>query len=247
MLDSHTDRLRGLSVESNKLLHMGAPKLSAVRVSKSFPEANGLREVLNCVNANFRAGKSYSITGASGCGKSTLLHILAGVDDPTRGEVCLDGENIFSMTSQERRGLLSKVFGLVFQDPYLVRELTILENVMIRGLASGMAGSKCRRASMELLDRVGLGDRAMCYPTVLSGGEKQRVSIARAILGRPAFLLADEPTGSLDEETGEAIVELLLENIQLGQFGLIVVTHDQSVVSRMDSRMILRDGNLVEA
>ena len=224
---------------------MSGSLLSVDRINKVFLDGDGkCLEVLRGVTADFKPGNSYAITGASGCGKSTLLHVLAGLEEPTSGAVMFGGESLYGMPQLKRQMLLNKSFGLVFQEPYLIKELTILENVMIKGLICGLSRTECEKRAMSLLSAVELSHMAKNYPSTLSGGEKQRISVARAIFNEPDFVLADEPTGSLDDDSGDIVIDLLSGHYRKDKFGLIVVSHDPKVAKAMDRVMVLRSGVL---
>lgn len=192
-----------------------------------------------------------AISGASGCGKSTLLHILGALDTPDSGRVTFQGQDIFASAHARRREYTNRQVGFVFQFYHLLPELTALENVMLPRLvmhgamAWRSARRDARRESAELLERVGLLDRAQHRPKELSGGERQRVAIARALINRPALLLADEPTGNLDESIGREILTLLMEFSGAGQT-IVMVTHDPKVASRAHRRLVLTEGALRE-
>ncbi|HSW73886.1 MAG TPA: ATP-binding cassette domain-containing protein, partial [Candidatus Limnocylindria bacterium] len=186
------------------------------------------------------------ITGASGAGKSTLLHLLGGMDMPDQGSVFFDGHALGTMPDKQRRHVWNTSFGLVFQNPYLINELTVLENVMLKGLAGGLNHTACVTTAQHLLKAVGLEDKMDSKPSTLSGGQQQRVALARALFGKPAFLLADELTGNLDATTGAALVDFLLKCQQEWHMGIILSTHDMGIASRMQERLCLREGRLVE-
>lgn len=204
-------------------------------------EANKL-EVLRGITVSFLQGSSYAITGVSGSGKSTFIHLIAGLDNPTSGTVSFNGQNLATASQQFKDNFLRQSIGLVFQIPYLIAELSVLENVMIRGLLAGDSMAQCKKRAQELLDAVGIADKAACRPLSLSGGQQQRVALARAMFCRPAFLIADEPTGNLDEHTGRGIVELLLSCQREWQMGIIVSSHDDYVTQAMSNVYQIKDG-----
>ncbi|MFH0898569.1 MAG: ABC transporter ATP-binding protein [bacterium] len=215
-------------------------KLVAVNVKKDYWQGGKLLPVLKGINAEFCRGTSYAIIGASGHGKSTLLHILGGLDSATSGIVTFNGQDIFYVLDKEN--FRNKNLGFVFQFHYLLKELTVRENVMIWGMIAGENKKKCRLRADELLNVVGMSHRADFYPGQLSGGEQQRVSLVRAMFNKPAFLLADEPTGNLDEENAQVIVELLLQGCREWGMGLILCTHDKKVYDKMDKIFRLHNG-----
>lgn len=213
-------------------------------VEKTFGTKSQLTPVLVGINASFEQGKSYAIIGASGSGKSTLLHILGGLDVPSRGNVTFNGRPLTSFRASERNRLRNKQLGFVFQFHYLIHELTVQENVMLPGLIAGMSRSDCKERASELLRSVGLAHRETAMVSTLSGGEQQRVSVVRALFNKPAFLLADEPTGNLDAENG-AIVIALIERYQRDYgMGLVVCSHDEALYGRMGTVLTMKNGLL---
>jgi lipoprotein-releasing system ATP-binding protein len=219
--------------------------LRAHHITKTFTQGGITLEVLRGVSASFEQGNTYAITGVSGAGKSTLLHILAGLDTPTTGSVTFNGRDITTFSKSERAQWLNKHIGLVFQQPYLINELSVLENVITKGLIAGMPKAECYAKAAALLDKVGLSAKAECMPATLSGGQQTRVALARALLNEPTFLFADEPTGNLDEETAQGIVEVLLACQREWGMGVVVSSHDEYVVQRMGTVMQLSNGVLV--
>jgi putative ABC transport system ATP-binding protein len=191
------------------------------------------------------ARETAAIVGASGSGKSTLLSIIAGLDTPSEGTVRLVGQDIFSLSEDDRAALRAQKVGFVFQSFQLMANLSALENVMLPLELSGVRGA--RALATEMLGRVGLGQRLSHYPRVLSGGEQQRVALARAFVVKPAVLLADEPTGSLDFATGENVMQLMFElNKELGTT-LVLVTHDQAIAERCQRKITIEAGQVVPA
>lgn len=218
--------------------------LNTLNLKKSFLQGKKELHVLNGITVNFEQGKTYAITGVSGSGKSTLMHLLAGLDSPTAGIITYDKTDLGKLTPDARMKFLNKEIGLVFQDPYLIRELSVLENCMIKGLIAGKSFQTEISRAMDLLESVGLADKAYCRPGALSGGQQQRVAIVRAIFNRPTLLLADEPTGSLDEAMGNEIVNLLLKCQKEWGMGLIISSHDPIVYKRMEIIYHLHSGLL---
>lgn len=216
--------------------------LVARNLSKSYLQGGQHNQVLRSVNYTFQAGHTYAISGVSGTGKSTLVHLLAGLDAPTDGQVLFEGRDIAAFDATERSHFLNQSMGLVFQAPYLIKELSVLENVMLKGLIAHGNHAACVAEAMQLLASFGLSDKAHAYPADLSGGQQQRVAIARAFFGKPAFLLADEPTGNLDAATTDAVLDVLAQN---GQLGLIVTSHNERVCARMGTHLRLENGELV--
>ena len=211
--------------------------LSAVGVRKSYPSGDRRIEVLCGVDLRIAAGESVSIRGESGSGKSTLLNLLSGLDAPDAGEIRWDG----AAPAAGRRG---RYLGMVFQSFYLIPELDALENVLMAGRMLGSPGAESRARARDLLERVGLGGRASHLPAQLSGGERQRVAVARALMNSPRLLLADEPTGNLDERTGEAVIDLLLGLSRETGTALVLVTHNPAHAARTGRALTLHDGVL---
>lgn len=220
--------------------------LKADNVTKKYQQAEKELLVLNNVDASFEHNKTYAITGASGSGKSTLLYLLSGLDVPTSGSVFFNEVDIQSFSQEQRSHFLNKQVGLVFQQPYLIKELTILQNVMLKGLIAGKTESECTKKAYELLSNVGIADKSGSLPTELSGGQQQRVALARALFNEPLFLLADEPTGNLDNKTGNSIVDLLLTCQQQWGMGLIISSHDAYVTQKMETIYELKNGVLLQ-
>ncbi len=200
--------------------------------------------VLSSIDLEMEPESFLAVVGPSGSGKTTLLGLLAGLDKPTRGRVYLDGEDIFALTEDGRAEFRVQRVGFVFQTFYLLPTLTALENVLVplelRGAAKGL-----RREATALLERVGLGDRLDHFPAQLSGAEQQRVALARAFANRPKILFADEPTGNLDQEIGEGIVEMLGELNRDACTTLVMVTHDLSLAARAHRIVSLAGGRIV--
>lgn len=216
--------------------------LSVENLHKTFINGSNSLKILRNITVAFKQKSSYAIMGISGSGKSTFMHLLACLDTPTAGSVYFNDDNIGHMNSKDKDRFLQNSIGLVFQLPYLIGELSVLENIMIRGLVADMTPDQCRARSMELLDAVGIPDKAESKPLSLSGGQQQRVALARALFCRPAFLIADEPTGSLDEHTTQDIIELILICQREWGMGIIMSTHDSSVAMRMQTIYQLKDG-----
>jgi putative ABC transport system ATP-binding protein len=225
---------------------MTAPVLVARGITKVVRTHSGDAEelvILAAVDLEINAGESVAVVGASGSGKTTLLGILAGLDTPTSGSVALDGRELTQLTEEQRARLRGEVVGFVFQSFQLLGSLTALENVMLPGELRGDADP--RSDAMELLERVGLTERATHYPRQLSGGEQQRVAIARAFASRPKVLFADEPTGNLDTVTGARIIDLLFGLNAAYGTTLVLVTHDMRLADRCDRVIELDAGHVV--
>jgi putative ABC transport system ATP-binding protein len=200
--------------------------------------------VLTSIDLEVEAESFVAVVGPSGSGKTTLLGLLAGLDEPTRGRVYLDGEDIFALTEDGRAEFRLQRVGFVFQTFYLLPTLTALENVLVplelRGTAKGLTGE-----ATALLERVGLGDRLDHFPAQLSGGEQQRLSLARAFVNEPDIILADEPTGNLDSKNSDHIIELMLELHRIKQATIILVTHELHVAKGTQRILTLADGQII--
>lgn len=215
-----------------------APILSGRGLVKTYVSGNGRLSVLMGVNIGVAAGESVSIRGESGTGKSTLLHLLAGLDSPDAGELRWEGR---PAGSAERRG---RFLGMVFQSFYLMPELTARDNVLMAARMIARPRAAERERAADLLHRVGLAERAHHIPAQLSGGERQRVAIARALMNRPRLVLADEPTGNLDERTAESVIDLLLGLCRETATALVLVTHNPAHACRCDRQLTLHEGRL---
>ncbi len=222
-------------------------QVSVSSLCRSYPTAGDPLPILEDVDLVLEAGDSLAICGPSGSGKSTLLHILGTLDRPTSGSVAFDDTYPFSMNENELAAFRNRQIGFVFQDHYLLPQLTVLENVLIPRLAAGRVKPNHQSHARKLLEHVGMTDRLTHFPHELSGGERQRVAIARALLMQPAVLLADEPTGNLDPSTADDVVELLMTMTrQVYQAILVLVTHNPAVAGKCSRRMSLRNRTLVE-
>jgi len=220
----------------------GKAVLRARGIGKTVRSGSGELVILRAIDLEVAAGEAMAIVGASGSGKSTLLAILAGLDTPTAGTVHLDGTDLFALDEDARAALRGRAVGFVFQSFQLLPALTALENVMLP-LELRMSPDAERHAH-EMLARVGLADRTHHYPKHLSGGEQQRVALARAFITRPKLLLADEPTGSLDAGSGDAVIELMFELNRGFGTTLVMVTHDEGLARRCARLVRLAAGRI---
>jgi putative ABC transport system ATP-binding protein len=219
------------------------PIVEAQGVTKVFPMPAGPVVAIHDLNLTIMAGDYMAICGPSGCGKSTLLHILGVVDVPTHGTLRVDSRDVSSLTDAERSAMRLAKIGFVFQRFFLLPMLTAWENVELPQAEAGVGRRERRRRTAELLEYVGLGHRAQHRPSQLSGGEAQRVAIARALANRPRLLLADEPTGELDQATGQQIVGLF-DRVHADGTTVVVVTHDSAIASRTPRTLRMRDGHI---
>jgi putative ABC transport system ATP-binding protein len=217
--------------------------LNLQQVSKTFKSGNRLLTVLDNVSFSVREGATLSIVGPSGSGKTTLLGLCAGLDHSSSGSVVLQNNNLENMNEDQLAAVRNKYIGFVFQNFQLMPTLTAIENVMVPLELRGE--KKVRARAMELLDKVGIADRSHHYPAQLSGGEQQRVSIARAFCNRPSILFADEPTGNLDAETSEKIVSLIFDLNKEAGTTLLLVTHDADLAARTQRIIHLKGGKII--
>jgi len=219
--------------------------LNCSGITRSFTDGERVIKVLEGIDLTLMQGESLAVIGASGSGKTTLLQLLGGLDSPTSGSVEVCGNNLSSVSELKRGDLRNKYLGFVYQFHHLLPEFTALENVAMPLLIRRVNPKQAFSAAQEILDQVGLGHRLEHKPGKLSGGERQRAAIARALVTKPALLLADEPTGNLDSDTGDAVMQLLLNLKNDFQTSLVIVTHDMQVASKMDRTMKLDHGKLV--
>jgi len=216
------------------------------RLSKWFEEAGTRRVVLDDVSARFGRGEFVVLLGKSGSGKSTLLNLIGGIDTPSSGTIEIDGQNITNLDERARTLFRRRNIGFIFQFYNLLPTLTVIENILLPLELNNRADAAGKRHAMDLLARVGLADRAATYPDKLSGGEQQRVAIARALVHDPLLILADEPTGNLDVDTGQQVLELLDSLTRQAGKNLLMVTHSTDVVGIADRVFSIKDGRLVE-
>ncbi len=217
----------------------------ADRVGKLVSAADGDLVILHDLSFQIERGESVAIVGASGSGKSTLLSLLAGLDLPSTGQIELMGRNLNQLDEDGRARLRGQFVGFVFQSFQLLPHLTALENVMLPLEMAGVDQAEARRAAHQWLEKVGLELRENHFPKTLSGGEQQRVALARAFVNKPAILFADEPTGSLDEVSGNKVIELLFELNRENSSTLVLVTHDPALAARCKRQLSLQGGRLV--
>src|SRR5262245_2632531 len=224
-------------------MSIAQPVLRAEQISKEVSSPEGTLTILAEVDLAIRPAETVAIVGASGAGKSTLLALLAGLDEPSRGRIWLNGAELTALDEDGRAAVRARHVGFVFQSFHLVPSLTAIENVMLPLELAGLANA--REAAADVLSKVNLSPRREHYPRQLSGGEQQRVAIARAFVTRPALLFADEPTGNLDAATGERIIQLLFDLNRATQTTLVVVTHDTAIAQRCGRIIRLDAGRVV--
>lgn len=218
--------------------------LEVKNVSKCFQEGSVDTQVLKDVDLQVFKGEQLAIVGTSGSGKSTLLHIMGTLDRPTSGSVIMLGEDLYGLSARRQSEVRNQDLGFIYQFHHLLPEFTALENVAMPALIQGRNRKEVEAEAKVLLERVGLGHRLTHTPAEMSGGERQRTAIARALINKPKLVLADEPTGNLDASSGEAVYELIQELAnQLGT-AFVVVTHDTKLAARMDRQVQMKDGYL---
>lgn len=220
--------------------------IDGVGLAKTYQEGELNTPVFSAINVQVLAGESLAIVGASGSGKSTLLHLLAGLDNPSAGTVQLMEQGLHNTSELERGRLRNRYLGFIYQFHHLLPEFTALENVMMPLLIAGQSAKLAEIPAKALLEQVGLGHRLAHKPGELSGGERQRVAVARALVNHPACVLADEPTGNLDERTAASVFDLLMQLKQKHNAALVIVTHDHRLADKCDRVLELFQGQLRE-
>jgi putative ABC transport system ATP-binding protein len=221
------------------------PILRTRGLEKQYGQGDGLVRALDTVELDVAAGETVAVMGPSGCGKSTLLHLLGGLERPSSGEVWLAGQRIDALSETALARLRRHSVGFVFQAFHLMDELTAVENVELPALLSGRSPRAARRRAEELLELVGMGDRADHLPSALSGGQRQRVAVARALSNAPIVLLADEPTGNLDSAATVDVLRLF-DGLRANGQTVVIVTHDSRIAATADRLISMRDGAFVE-
>lgn len=218
--------------------------LQCIGVSKSFRDAGLSVDVLSDINLSIAAGERIAIVGSSGSGKSTLLHLLGGLEEPTQGEVWVAGKKLSELNEAKRGMWRNQNLGFIYQFHHLLPEFTALENVAMPLLIRKTNPAEAKKQAIELLEKVGLGKRVDHKPGEMSGGERQRAAIARALVTKPRCVLADEPTGNLDRHTADQVYQTMLELNAEIKTSLVVVTHDETLAHRMDKIYHIKDGKL---
>jgi len=220
--------------------------LEVINLSKTFAEGDRQRLVFSNLNASIRRGEFVVLLGRSGSGKSTLLNLISGIDLPSGGEVRIGGRNLTGMTEQQRTLFRRDHIGFVFQFYNLIPTLNVMENLLLPLELKKSLDADSQRRALDILQQVGLEDRSASYPDRLSGGEQQRVAICRALIHNPLVLLADEPTGNLDAESGGEVLALLDQLIRKSRMTALMVTHSAEVARLADRVITIKDGGLVE-
>ena len=221
------------------------PALRARGLHKHYGTGDGLVRAVDGIDLQVSSGETVAVMGPSGCGKSTLLHLLGGLDRPSSGEVSLGGRRIDKLSERALARMRRSDVGFVFQAFHLMEELTAVENVELSALLAGRSPKAARRRATDLLERVGLADRATFLPSALSGGQRQRVAIARALSNEPLVVFADEPTGNLDSAATVEVLRLFESLHEAGQT-LVIVTHDERIAATADRLISMRDGGFVD-
>ncbi len=220
--------------------------IKLVNVSKEYHEANSVNRVLNKVDFEFKDSEIVIMYGRSGSGKSTLLNLISGIDQPDSGDILIDGVDITKLNEKNRTLLRRKKIGFVFQFFNLIPTLTVLENLLLPLELNNLTGKSERDKAIYLLEQVGLKSKENSFPDRLSGGEQQRVAISRALIHNPSIILADEPTGNLDYETGRQIIELLDKLVRKEGKIMLMATHSKEVIGLADRILSIKDGKIAE-
>lgn len=220
--------------------------LRCEHLKKHYTDAQGVVPVLENVNFSVAEGETVAIVGRSGSGKTTLLNLLGGIEIPTEGKIILNDTALHHLSEQKRGFLRNRVLGLIFQFHHLLPEFTALENVCMPLMIQGVSRSEAKKRALEMLEKVSLEHRVTHKPAALSGGERQRVAIARALVTKPKCVLADEPTGNLDNQSADQVYSLMMSLMKELGTSFIVVTHDLSLAKRMDRMVSLEKGELRE-
>jgi putative ABC transport system ATP-binding protein len=223
----------------------GAALVAVRNLRKDYGSGEGLVRAVDGVNLEIARGEALAVMGPSGCGKTTLLHLMGGISRVSSGELWLDGKRIDGLSERALARLRRREVGFVFQAFYLMDELTAQENVELPALLAGRSPGEARQRARQLLDQVGLADRAGHLPSALSGGQRQRVAIARALVNEPHVLLADEPTGNLDTSATLDVLRLF-EELHAAGLTLVIVTHDERIAATADRLIMMRDGAFVD-
>ncbi|MFI0434542.1 MAG: ABC transporter ATP-binding protein [Parachlamydiaceae bacterium] len=220
------------------------PLIEMRNVRKTYKNGEHVLIALNNIDLNIERGELIALTGPSGSGKTTLMHLLGCLDSPSSGRFILDKQEVSSLSLKELSGLRNRKIGFVFQNFHLLDDLNAVENILLPQLYGGIKEVAGREKAIQLLEIVGLGHRLFHYPAQLSGGQKQRLAIARALAMDPPILLADEPTGNLDSENADKIIDLFCEINQLRKTTVVLVTHEKAIANRAKRSIMIYDGNI---
>ncbi len=218
--------------------------LRAEHLAKSYATSAGPLQVLDDIDLTMDAGEIVSVVGSSGCGKSTLLNILGTLDEPDAGELSIDGKTVSALTDAQLSQLRSRTIGFVFQFHHLLPEFTVLENLMIPQMIAACEQEASRERAADLLRKVGLENRGHHHPNSISGGERQRVAVLRALVNRPKLVLADEPTGNLDSENSRILMNMIQELVHDEGRSFLIVTHSETIAENCDRKFLLTSGEL---
>ncbi|TET19462.1 MAG: ABC transporter ATP-binding protein [Candidatus Cloacimonadota bacterium] len=221
--------------------------LQGINIKRTFRTGKESLEVLKGIDIVIEKGELYTIVGPSGAGKSTLIHIIGGLDAPTEGKVILESNNLYDFPDQELARVRNKKIGFIFQFHHLLPEFSALENVMIPSIINGIGSRNAKERARNLLNKVALSDRLRHKPNQLSGGEKQRVAVARALVNNPSIIFADEPTGNLDRKNSDMLLEMLLGLNQNEGITIVLVTHNEDIARRVGNIIKLEDGRIQES
>lgn len=225
---------------------MNSNLLSCQNLSQSFQDADGELVIFSDLNLELKQGETLAIIGASGSGKSTLLYLLGGLERPKSGTISIANQPLSKLSDNQLAKFRNQNLGFIYQFHHLLAEFTALENVAMPLMIKGESAAVAKKQAMLVLEQVGLGHRLTHKPSELSGGERQRTAIARALVTKPKCILADEPTGNLDNHTAKQVYELLLDLNKQYQTSMVIVTHDMHLASTMDRKVLLEDGKLQE-
>lgn len=224
--------------------------LNAKNIHKTYRMRHKIVTVLKGANLEIKPGESVAIIGLSGSGKTTLLHILGGLDKPDQGEVFINKKSVYKLSEAKRSAIRANEIGFIFQSYHLLQEMTVLENVILPAMVHGNLWGKATEITnhaISLLTTVGLENRATHMPLELSGGEQQRVAMARALMNKPRIILADEPTGNLDAETGAQVLSILFDMTTKQNHSLVIVTHNKEIAAQCDRVLKIQDGRIIDS
>lgn len=234
-----------MSKEQSAMAH-SALVIDCRQVTRTYNEGLGKLTIFSDISLEVAQGETVAIVGSSGAGKTTLLNLLGGLDKPSSGQISICGEDIHRLSEGRRARFRNAHLGFVYQFHHLLPEFSAVENVAMPCMIAGQSRKAARAQATELLEQVGLAERLEHRPSQLSGGEQQRVAIARALANQPSLLLADEPTGNLDQETGDRVFQMLADLVRTRKLAALIATHDRSLAARLDRVVTIDGGKLVE-